>query len=241
MKLAISNLASDSVKDIANTGVGLLECVFSKIGNIKDIDHNTVREWAAKLPSTITPYSTQSITYNCGLAEFNYDNQTLLIIDRVINIAKILQLKRVVFGSPTIRIGEPDIDLFAYIDNQLQDTDILFCIEPNASSYGGDYFFNIEEVVKFISKNNFKNICSMIDTHNTWLEDRDCVSDIHQFREYIKHVHASEVKLQGFTSMKKHHAIATALSNIEYNSVVTYESLNMVGVRDFINVYGNCI
>lgn len=238
MKLAISNLASDDLNCIADTGVQFIECVFSKIGNITDLTHQQLLQWRQQLPAALVPYSVQSITYNCGLSNFAFDEQTCGIVDKIIALTKVIDLKRIVFGSPTLRSDAPDQEIFHYIDKHLKGTDILFCIEPNARCYGGKYFFDVEEICKFLDKHRYTNICTMVDTHNSWLESRDAALDVRDFKDFIRHVHASEAKLQGFTSTSKHQQVAAALADARYDGVVTFESLNMQGVKEFVDVYG---
>ena len=237
MKLAISQLACDDASQIAAAGVSLLECVFSKTQPIMDQNAASIAAWHKQLPITLTPYSVQSITYGCGLTDFSACASNFAVIDKIIELAASLQLKRLVFGSPGIRRGRPDVSMFKYIDEQLKGSDMVFCIEPNAHVYGGEYFFDVAEIAEFLHQHKFNNINTMIDTHNSWLENRRTCDDIYLFRDVIDHVHASEVKLQGFTSFNEHAMIAQALSNINYQHVVTYESMNLDGVDNFVRTY----
>ena len=238
MKLAISNLASSNTSDIARN-VALIECVFSKIGDIMKLDADQVIAWQNSLPANLTPYSVQSITYGCGLQDFSYQPQNTAVVDKILELARALNLQRLVFGSPGIRKGPPDARMFAYIDEQLTGSNMVFCIEPNARTYIGEYFFDVEEIAAFLSVHKFKNIATMIDTHNSWLEHRRTVDDIHVHRDVIQHVHASETNLQGFTSVDEHAAIAQALDGIKYDHVVTLESHNLHGVEEFMKIYGS--
>jgi hypothetical protein len=239
MKIAISNLAYNNIDCIKNINISLIECVFSKIKNIPDLTNELIIQWSSKIPPHIRPYSVQSITYNCGLLNFNFLDKNIFIIDKIISLSKILNIKRIIFGSPTLRVGEPDLSMFSYIDKALHDTDIIFCIEPNAKIYGGSYFYDIEEIVNFINKNKFKNIYTMIDTHNAWLEQRDIVSDIKTYKNYIKHIHASENGLSGFFSLSAHDLVSKTLREINYEDVITFESQNMCGIDDFLRIYGH--
>jgi sugar phosphate isomerase/epimerase len=238
MKLAISHLACDDASQIASAGVSLIECVFSKTQPIMVQNASSIAAWKKQLPIALTPYSVQSITYGCGLADFSACASNFAVMDKIIELATSLQLKRLVFGSPNIRRGRPDASMFKYIDEQLKGSDMVFCIEPNARAYGGEYFFDVEEIAEFLQQHKFSNISTMVDTHNSWLEHRRTCDDIFTFRDVIDHVHASEVKLQGFTSVGEHANIAQALSNINYQHVVTFESLTMQGLDDFKNIYG---
>lgn len=237
MKLAISNLTCDDICQIATTGVSMIECVFSKIQHIMDQSKSSINAWKNQLPTTLTPYSAQSITYGCGLTDFSASAKNFAVMDKVIELATALQLKRLVFGSPSLRKGAPDIFMFKYIDEQLVGSDIIFCIEPNSHVYGGEYFFDIEEITKFLRLHKFNNISTMIDTHNSWLEHRHTRDDIYMYRDMIHHVHASEVNLQKFTSVNEHAIISQALNNINYQYVVTLESHTLNGVDDFIKIY----
>lgn len=237
MKLAISHLACDDASQIASAGVSLIECVFSKTQPIMEQNAASIAAWMTQLPTTITPYSAQSITYGCGLTDFAASAANFVVMNKIIELATTLQLKRLVFGSPGLRRGRPDASMFKYIDEQLTGSDIVFCIEPNARGYGGEYFFDVAEIVKFLQLHQFNNISTMIDTHNSWLEHRNTVNDIYMFRDVINHVHASEVKLQGFTSVNEHAMIARALNNINYQHAVTLESMNLDGVDNFVKIY----
>lgn len=237
MKLAISHLACDDASQIASAGVSLLECVFSKTQPIMEQNASSIAAWKKQLPIALTPYSVQSITYGCGLTDFSACASNFAVMDKIIELATSLQLKRLVFGSPGIRRGRPDASMFKYIDEQLKGSDMVLCIEPNARAYGGEYFFDVAEIAEFLQQHKFSNISTMIDTHNSWLEHRRTCDDICMFRDVIDHVHASEVKLQGFTSVNEHTMIAQALNNINYQHVVTFESLTMQGLDDFKNIY----
>lgn len=239
MQLAISNLATNDLADITDSGVNLLECVFSKIDNINNLTTSKILLWKDLLPLNLIPYSVQSLTYGCGLVDFSLSEVNIKLIDKILDLADILQIKRLIFGSPTIRRNQPDVSMFKYIDERLLGTDTFFCIEPNAQTYGGNYFFDVEEIYNFVTKNKFSNICTMIDTHNSWLEKRDIKKDILNFREKIQHVHASEIDLLGFTSIKEHHKVADTLHKINYTQVITLESKNLQGVKEFLQVYGN--
>lgn len=239
MNLAISNLASDDLAVITNSNISLLECIFSKIKPILELNSSDVNKWRHEMPLNLTPYSVQSITYGCDLSDFNYSSKNTHVIDKIIEISLTLQIKVIVFGSPKLRRGSPDPLMFDYIEKKLTGSKIIFCIEPNARIYQGEYFFDIEEICDFLSRYNFKHIQSMIDTHNSLLENRSIENDIFKFKDKIKHFHASEIDLNGFSNIEYHKRAAQTLKQINYPYVVTLESINMNGAKDFINVYGN--
>jgi len=237
MKLAISNLAFNNFDEIKDLNIPLLECVFSKIQPILCQTNSSINEWKENLSINIKPYSVQSITYGCGLINFEASPSNLNVIDKIINLSRTLNLERLIFGSPTLRKGKPDLSMFKYIDERLFGSNMIFCIEPNSRIYGGEYFFDIDEISIFLKKHKFKNIYTMVDTHNSWLEQKCPSKDIYKHQDIICHVHASEIKLNGLTSLDKHKEFACMLNKINYSQVITYESNNLNGINNFTDIY----
>jgi sugar phosphate isomerase/epimerase len=164
----------------------------------------------------------------------------------LISYSKILGIKTLVFGSPGLRktnnLIESNLhETFKVIDDMLDGTDIQLCIEPNSSVYGGDFFYTISEIVNFIKTHNFKNIFTMCDTHNSWLENKDPNEELVEFFSYIKHIHISEPKLVPIDNIDTHLRISKTLKDLKYNGVLTYE-LNKCNtfndtVKDFYLTY----
>ena len=151
-----------------------------------------------------------------------------------------LKLKRIVYGSPTIRLGVVDqgvVDLFKYIDSKLKGTQLIWCIEPNSRFYKGDYFFDVEEIVNFLKQNNFTNIKTMIDTHNGVLESRNILDDIVKYKDYVEHIHISEKKLMPLENFELHKNVSDALKQINYNKVITYETKSLQNTKEFVTIY----
>jgi sugar phosphate isomerase/epimerase len=88
------------------------------------------------------------------------------------------------------------VDVFSEIDSYLNNKNINLLIEPNTASYGGEYFFNLNEIIGFIDKNKLINIKTMIDTHNIILENGDPIIEFETNFNYIYHIHISEPKLK---------------------------------------------
>ena len=129
-------------------------------------------------------------------------------VQKLIEYSKILGIKVLVFGSPALRkVGGYTFsnlhETFNKIDALLDGTDIVFCIEPNSKIYGGEFFYTIKEIVSFLSTFNYKNIVTMCDTHNSWLEGQDPNDELTKYKDYIKHIHISEVNLDIITDSKK--------------------------------------
>ncbi len=217
MKLSLSNLAwdihdDDLVLSILNTNnVNNIEGVLTKIDNWDKLSNDVLIEYKKKLDSNnIKMESIQSIFYNVKCDGINDTEIVYNHIDRLIEICSILDVKVMVFGSPTMRTGMIDdllSNTFKRIDDSLNNTGITLVIEPNSKVYGGNYFHNLNEIVDFIKNNNLINIKTMIDTHNLKLEGYDPIIELKKFYDYISHIHISEIKLlhrftkNGFTTL----------------------------------------
>jgi len=62
-------------------------------------------------------------------------------------------------------------------------------IEPNGKLYGGTFFHKIDEIVNFIDASKFTNIATMVDTHNSILENQSPLSNYTTYKNYVQHVH----------------------------------------------------
>jgi len=241
MDLAISNLAWNNLEEIKNTNIKFIECVFSKIKDINELTEADILKWNDEVrKSDFIPYSVQSINFNSPIKKFTYDEVNVNFYNKIIHFSSLLGLKRIVYGSPTIRSGEVDkgvVDLFKHIDSKLEKTELIWCIEPNSKFYKGDYFFDVEEIVNFLKQNNFKNIKTMIDTHNGILENRNVEDDIVEYKDHVEHIHVSEKDLMPLENLEFHRSVAKTLKQINYNKMITYETKILQNLEEFVKIY----
>lgn len=241
MDLAISNLAWNNLEEIKNTNIKYIECVFSKIKDINELTEADVLKWNDEVrKSGFIPYSVQSINFNSPIKKFTYDEVNVNFYDKIINFCSLLGLKRIVYGSPTIRSGEVDqgvLNLFKYIDSKLKGSELIWCIEPNSRFYKGDYFFDVEEIVNFLKEKNFNNVKTMIDTHNGILENRNIENDIVKYKDYVEHIHISEKNLMPLENLQFHKEVSNTLKHINYNKVITYETKFLQNIQEFVKIY----
>jgi sugar phosphate isomerase/epimerase len=157
-----------------------------------------------------------------------------------------LGVKVLVFGSPGLRKktnGWEDslIEIFTYVDNILIGTDIKVLIEPNTSSYGGEFFHTVSDIVNFIESNNLKNVRTMIDTHNSLLENLDPNVELVNYFNYIEHIHISEPKLVVIKEDEFHINFSKTIKNSEYNKTITYEVMKSIdlipSIKTFSKIY----
>jgi sugar phosphate isomerase/epimerase len=251
MKLSLSNLAwdipdNDQILSILNTNnVSNIEGVLSKIDEWEKLTNDVLLEYKKKLDSyNIKIESIQSIFYNIKCDGIRDTEIVYKHINRLIEICKILNVKVMVFGSPTMRTGIIDESLskiFKKIDELLNGTEITVVIEPNSKIYGGNYFYSINEIVEFIENNKFINIKTMIDTHNLELEGHDPIIELGKYYNYINHIHISEVKLTPIINTEKHIKFSIELKKIGYDKIITYEVLKCDNleseIKKFIEIY----
>ena len=247
MKLGISELAWQSDTDILDIlhgeNIRYIEAVIPRHMNWTD-DTLTFENYLSYLRiNNINVASTQSITYKSNILSFN-DINFLNHLKLVSSICKNLHINLLVLGAPKLR-NNYELNLLSNIFNQLdviaRDNQQIILLEPNCKQYGGDYFFTIDEIVKFISYNKFTNIKTMIDTHNIINEHQSPAEMYLRYREYIKHVHVSENNLSSFKNSKYHTDLSNVLHDTNYDGIVIYECINtdtLLGdIKLFSNIY----
>jgi sugar phosphate isomerase/epimerase len=123
----------------------------------------------------------------------------------------------------------------------LDGTGIQLSIEPNTRGYGGDYFYNLNEIVDFIVHNDFKNIKTMVDTHNVILEGLNPVNDLISHFKHVNHIHISEPKLKTLSDVDFQKNFSKTLKELDYKGIVTYEVVKCEGliesVKEFYELY----
>lgn len=249
MNLAVSNLAWDNENSqiIFNTlkenDITQIECILSKIKNWDDLANEDIVNFKNELTSQgIVPYSIQSLFY--GIDCENIGNVECIIshFKRLIEYSKILDVKILVFGSPNLRKKVINwekcvIDIFKSIDYLLNETGIIVVIEPNSKVYGGQFFHSISEISKFIQENRFKNIRTMIDTHNSLLENLNFIEEFKEYFEIIEHIHISEPKLKHIIDSPILNSFSDNLKMMNYKKTITYEVLKSEHVLDSIKTF----
>lgn len=168
-------------------------------------------------------YSTQSIFYQSGISSFENYEATKARIEYVIDECAKYGIKVIVLGSPSMRKGNRDQlrKVFDAVDDKLFDLGIYLCVEPNARYYGGEYYYNLGQIVPDIR--GYRNVRTMIDTHNVLLEGGRLEDTYDMYSEYIKHIHFSEKDLVPIEDYSKLDAFADHLRAVGYEYGITYE------------------
>lgn len=252
MDLSISNLAWDINDDnqilplLVSNNVLNIEGVLTKLGDWDVLTDEVLTNYKKKLDLIgLNIPSIQSIFYN---VKSNGIGDKLIFythVKKLIHICKILGIKIMVFGSPSMRKNVDNLtlsEIFIQVDQLLEGTNIILTIEPNSKVYGGEFFHNLNEIVNFIVKNNLKNIKTMVDTHNLILEGLNPSTEYINHKKYINHIHISEIGLTSIEKTETHLNFYKTLKNNKYRGIITYEVNNSLDINKdintFIDIYG---
>lgn len=248
MKLSLSNFAWDSeenetiFKTLTSIGIENIEGVLTKINNWDSLGESELIQYKESLNRHgIKIESIQSIFYGVSCSDLS-DYKTIDHYKKLIEYCKILGVKVMVLGSPSLRKNvngwyDNLSDILRKVDGMLNGTGIQLSIEPNTKTYGGDYFYTVQEIVDFIVHNDFKNIKTMVDTHNVKLEGLDPLNDLISHIKHINHIHISEPKLGKLFDFEFHRLFSKSLKDLNYDGVVTYEVVKCDGLIDSVEEF----
>lgn len=234
MNLGLSHLciSQENQKEVLQTmsdlGVNNLEIVFSKINSWQNITDEDITSFKEKLSSFgIDSKTTQSLLFGVNITSFS-DQSFVNQMIKVIETSKKIGVHTLVLGSPGQRKRTEDYHEkvsknFQYINKVLVENGVMLCVEPNTKIYGGEYFFDVQEIVSWIIKNKYSNIKTMIDTHNSLLEGKNCLDEFIEFKDFIHHIHISEHGLNNFSKSELHQSFANLLKVEGYSHMITYE------------------
>jgi sugar phosphate isomerase/epimerase len=242
MTLGISQLAFDSIEDLKKNlrtlkkfDIENLEVVYSKM------ESNPVEYTRTLIENKIKTKSTQSILFGSDVQDF-LDNEFVNQIRKVSESNTFFGVKTLVLGSPKQRKEFREDELlekFIQIDTILEEANQILCIEPNCKTYGGGYFFTVEEIVKFIQKGEFRNIRTMIDTHNIINENQSPSEVYLKYKDFIHHIHVSEDKLSDFNESDEHIKLAEVLRENNFQGLITYEVLPSKNVKESLEKFNS--
>lgn len=249
MNLALSNFAWDNnesnvVFDVMKKNdFNNIEIILTKLSDWSDINDKKIVDFKKYLDNNeIIPYSIQSLFYNVNCDSLTDYERVIQHVSKIIHYSKLLDVNILVLGSPKLRRKTEFLlfelsKTFKKIDELLDNSNIKMIIEPNSRTYGGDYFFTIDEIVNFISSNNFKNIKTMIDTHNSLIEKQNPIIDVVKYIDYIHHIHVSEMNLIPIEVSEFHIQFSKKLKEINYDKMITYEVLKSKNTISSINTF----
>lgn len=248
MKISISNIAWEKAEDknILNTlkkhQVKGIEIAPTKIWkNPTEVKYMHARKYKEYwMQNGISLVAMQSILF--GHPELTiFDTKevrkkTLEYILKIINLASLLGIKIMVFGSPKNRsiknfskseAFEIACEFFSKIGNLAKQYEVYFCIEPNPPSYETNFINNTKEAIELVKAVNHPYFRLHLDSGALALNHENYEEAIKEGFPYLSHFHISQPYLapvgKGIVNHKK---IAEILKDLKYDNWVSIEMLN---------------
>jgi sugar phosphate isomerase/epimerase/nucleoside-diphosphate-sugar epimerase len=177
-KLVISNLTYNIQDEehvlsiLKRYGISKLELAITKYYNWNNINYTDLKNRFKGFEI----YSMQALFFDTNYNLFIQTDEFINHFIKIIDIANILDVKRLVFGSPSNR-KVPDnfqdpinyfIKVFKFIADKIN-SDLIICIEPNATQYGCNFITTISEAIDIINQINHPNIMLNLDTGNAMM------------------------------------------------------------------------
>lgn len=243
MKLSISNIAWDKEqdKDVFNLlkqyKFSGIEIAPTKI--FKNPEIITFNEWSL-FKSYVAKYglnipAMQSLLYDKPHYNiFNkYAEKTMSHLKKMIDVAKILEIKVLVFGSPKnrnlINISSKEgyrkaITFFEEVADYAYKNNVVFCIEPNSKLYNCNFINTTLEGVQIVKDVNSNGFGVHLDSAVMSLNNEDIQESISKAIPYMKHFHISEPFLEPIINKKvDHEKISKILKTNNYDRWVSIE------------------
>ena len=173
-------------------------------------------------------YSAQALFYHSAVQSFEDVAATQEHLLRVVKLGSLMGIKRFVLGSPALRRGSPSslMEALKRMDSILEANDAILCIEPIAKAFGGKYFYTVEEIVNHIDFYNLRNVKTMLDTNNAWLQGDSPTKIIKHYFRFIAHVHISDTDNGPILNQYEHKQIKLLLNASSYQYGITRELAN---------------
>jgi len=244
VKLSISNLAwkppqaATALRLLSELGVEGVEIAPTRIASWEALDGKSLKEARRQVEDHgLRVSSLQAIFFGRndalllgGEAEFQAFVSHLA---RVADIAEALGAGIMVFGAPRNRtrgaLSEEAARLLGCerlgrIDQSLRDRDAVFAIEPVPEYYGGDFLTSARSVIDMVDLVGGDRVGVHLDTACVGLGGDDISDAIRSAGKRIRHFHASEPDLAGFSDPRMpHRAAAEALRQEGYGKWVAIE------------------
>lgn len=215
MKLCISSLAWDIknrlniYKFLSKKEIKFIEILPFKISNLGLYDNynnyiKLKREWEDFGLQAVSMQSLHFGLNNCSL--FNSEMERKNLYDytlKAIEVASILGIKHIVFGSPKLRIVPENMiyneaydiafKFFTKLNDEAIKYNVVIGIEPNSKDYGTNFLTNTKDTFEFVKKINLKNIKINLDLSTIILENENISQsiDLVNSLNYNFHCHIS--------------------------------------------------
>lgn len=265
MKLCISSLAWDIknrlniYKFLSKKEIKFIEIVPFKISNLGLYDeyNNYIKlkkEWEDFGLQAVSMQSLHFGLNNCSLFNSEIERKNLYEYTlKSIEVASILGIEHIVFGSPKLRIipegmsnnesNDIALEFFTKLNDDAIKYNVVIGIEPNSKNYGTNFLTNTKDTFEFVKKINLKNIKINLDLSTIILENENISQsiDLVNSLNYNFHCHISIPYLKNDyinyknnlieylyklkTSKVNHCSIETVINNNEIENINTINEI----------------
>ncbi|MDP1774326.1 MAG: sugar phosphate isomerase/epimerase [Methylobacter sp.] len=247
MRLAISNIAWDTVEDEAiarllhRFGVDAIDVApgkyFPEPTKATDEDIARIKNWWSGRGIEIT--GMQALLFGTtGLNVFGLpevQDAMLQHLTAVCRIGRALGAKRLVFGSPKNRdrSGLSDqvsmdmaVSFFRRLGDIAQNHGVVICLEPNPTCYGANFMTTSAETALVVDQSAHPAVWMQLDTGAAAINGEDPAAVLQRYAPLIGHIHASEPDLLPLGDGGVDHCkVVAALEQHLPNYVVSIEML----------------
>lgn len=245
MKLAVTDLAFDGIETVADKlqeyGIEYIEVIPTKIKPYYALSQSDIVMYKDILADyNLKPYSFLSLFYGIDIKDFRPTDIILTQFSTLINYAKAAGVKKLIFGSPSLRKKIKGWeyfveDLFTELDKMLKGTGVSVIIEPVSKELGAEFWNDTKEVLDFINYYDLKNIYTMIDTQNCILQGEDPSLVYAQCKHRINHIHIAEPGFGKLKNIEMHMKFSNAIR--DYRDVITHEIAVKEEFRESIKTF----
>jgi len=231
MKLAVTDLGFDGIETVADKlqeyGIEYIEVIPTKIKPFHALNVSDMLMYKDILADyKLKPYSFLSLFYGIDIKDVSDVEKILTQFQVLITYAQLTGVKKLIFGSPSLRKKTPGWeyhleDIFTELDKMLKGTGISVIIEPVSKEWGTEFWFDVKEIVDFINYYNLKNIHTMIDTQNCMLQGDDPSLIYSQYKHRINHIHIAEPGFGKLKNLEMHMKFSNTIRG--YRDVITHE------------------
>lgn len=202
-------------------------------------------------------FGMQSLLYNFpDLNIFSSDSKKLLDqLEKVIQLADKLDIKKAVFGSPKNRdkklLSQLDAEkqassFFRELSSILDIYDVDVCIEPNPKEYGCNFGVNSEEVYYLVKKINHEKIKMQLDLGAVQMNNENIDLIVSNYADKIGYIHISEPSLLPINNVDFHKYTSTIIKKrlgsrhmaLEMRNPNSLDELQN-SIERFVDIYAN--
>ena len=260
MKLSVSNIAweysnKDQALEILKKYnikyIDIAPTLLTENKNINDINSKNIKNYYNNFNIKIV--GMQSLLYpfpDISLFDGEYNKNLLLnYLDDIFLLAKKLNIKNLIFGSPKNRLIknidsysiENSLLIFKEISERAKKYSCIICLEANPKEYGCNFITNTTEAIDFIKKINSNNFKLNLDISTVILNKENIENIFKNNLNIIQHVHISSPYIKDIINLDNEF-ISFILKKYNYKKIVTMEYLyqndkNLTNLEENIKIF----